>query len=201
MSKQVTTKAVTKAPAKTAAKSANKPAAKSAPVKADVKKTPEKKGSAADALVKELTKTAPAAPVAKKPAAPAVELVSRTAAKGQSLYVISDAARPGFGKALFAHTHAALTVAGMLAPSRPAVPRNMVTTIMGQRAVNYHVAQGNFEDAADHGIRLSSAGYSTFRDRASRLDAKLANGFVGLFLDGNTGDTGIAKANVYQFKP
>lgn len=185
----------------------NKPAEKTAkknppPAAKDVKaagKTAEKPAAKAAAKPEVKKPEAKAKPAAK----PTVALVTRMATKGQTLHVLSDSARPAAGRALFAHTHAALTVTGMLNPQRPAVPRNLVTTVLGQRAVNYHVAQGNFETTADHGIRLSATGYSGFRERADsgKVDAALANDFQGMLLDGEPGKTGVAKGNLFVYKP
>ena len=151
-----------------------------------------------------------AAPAEKKVAggldaakqATSVDLLKRTAKKGQVIHVIAEAARPGGGRALFAHTHAALQVFGLLDASRPAVAQATLLTVMGQRAITYHLKERNFEAAPDHGIRLSSIGLIKFRDRASngQIDGKLANGFMSLFLDGEVKDSGIAKGNLYQAK-
>ena len=211
MSKQVapegkTTPAVKSAPAKSAAK----PAAKAAPAKS----APVKKAGVADAIVAALTKKPAPAPAAKdkaaapvKPAAKTVEkptqvaLVTTRATKGQTIHVIAETARPGSGKALRAHTHAALTALGMLQPSRPAAPKSAVLTMMGQRAVTYHTGEGNFEDAPDHGLRLTADGYAKFTERAQKsLDAKMANSFLGLFLGGKTDGTGVSVGNLYTAK-
>lgn len=186
MSKKSPVKAAAKSAPKSApAKTVSKPAAKASP--------PAKTAPVKTAPVKQ-SKPAPAKE--QKPAVPTVQINSRRATKGQPVFVIDDAARPGAGRSLYAHTRAALTVTGLLQPSRPAVAKNSVLTLMGQRAVNYHLKQGNFEDAADRTLRLSSAGFNLFSTRA--VDGKLTNAYIDMFLDGKTADTGVVKANLYQ---
>lgn len=177
---------------KQASKTITKPAAKSAPAKSPaVKKTVDASATQA---------AAPATDKPKAKAAPALK--TRVAAKGAQLYVATDTARPAVGKLLAAHTHAALTVLGMLQPSRPASSRAAVSTIMGARAVKYHMGEGNFEDTADNGLRLSSAGYSKLQERVhgGKIDVAQANAFMDMFLDGNVTGTPVAKANIYPVK-
>lgn len=114
----------------------------------------------------------------------AVEFVTRKMQPGQVLTVIAEAnGRPTQGTALFAHTHAALTVLGLLDASCPSVPVKNVLALMGQTAVSYHLnSTQHFERRPNDTIRLTTKGYNKFRDR--RVDAGLANMFVELFLDG-----------------
>lgn len=172
---------------KQATKTIAKPAAKSAPAKS------------AAAPSTQAAKPA-AAEKGKKTAAPTLK--SRVAAKGAQLYVATDTARPAVGKMLAAHTHAALTVLGMLQPSRPAASRSAVSTIMGARAVKYHIGEGNFEDTSENGLRLSSAGYGKLQARVAdgKIDVTAANSFMDMFLDGNVAGTPVAKANIYPVK-
>lgn len=198
--------------AKAIEKSKAKPAAKSAPVKKaerkpDANPVIEKMLKGLEASKPAEKKAAPKTPAAAKPVAKfapkettVVAIVAKTVKKGQPMFVIAEAARPGSGRALFAHTHAALTVLGLLDGKRPAIPASSLLTVMGQRAVTYHRKMANFEDAPDHGIRLSSDGLTKFRARAleGHIDGKLANGFIDLFTEGKVDNTGVAKANVYQ---
>ena len=211
-----TTVAESIAAAKTTEAVKTKPAAKSAPVKkAKPEGNPVIEKMLAGLEAKPVTKPA-AKKAADKPAdtkagekktvpfgpkvSTVVAIVPKSVKKGQPMFVIAEAARPGSGKALFAHTHAALTVLGLLDGKRPAVPSSSLLTVMGQRAVTYHRKMMNFEDAPDHGIRLSSDGLAKFRARAAEghIDGKLANGFIDLFTEGKVDNTGVAKANVYQ---
>lgn len=179
---------------------------------------------AATALVSAPTKTKPAAKKALKPAvnlgakatraatpepkakvkveAAAVALVSRIAKAGQTLHLLAESGgRPTQGRALFAHTHAALTILGLLSSSRPAIPKGHLLTVMGQRAVTYHLKQVNFEETANNRVRLTTAGYNAFTNRAKegKVDTNMANGFVSLFLDGTiASDLPIRAANVFK---
>jgi len=140
-----------------------------------------------------------AAPVKKA----AVAFVAKVAKPGMPLFAISEVnnARPARGSRLFAHTHAALTLIGMLTPARPAVPEGAVATIMGTRAIKYHLAEGNFESTKDNGLRLTSQGLGKFVDRAQsgKIDGKLANGFMDVFTTGKaSADAGVKQAHIFK---
>lgn len=159
-----------------------------------VTKAPAKKTAA-----KSVEKPAEKAEKVAKPKA--VAFTPRKAKKGQVIYVIAEQARPQFGRALFAHTHAAMTILGLLDASRPSVPQASLLTLVGQRAVSWHKSQANLEETADRGLRLSSQGFNKFKGREidGKIDAVKANEFVDLFLTGKLGENiGIKKANVYQ---
>lgn len=132
-------------------------------------------------------------------AADAVKFITRTAQPGKTVHVLSEETRPVSGKKLYAHTHAALTILGMLGGG--AAPKKAVLTVMGQRAVSYHLAQGNFESAPDHGIRLSTLGANFFKNRfiEGKVDVQTANAYTTLFLDGTIDDVlGVNAGNVYE---
>lgn len=144
-----------------------------------------------------------ATPKAEKPAKPKLAIVAfipRQAEAGKPVFAINDTdnARPVAGTRLFAHTHAALTMMGMI-DGKPA-PKKVVLSVMGQRAVAYHLKERNFEDAKDHCLRLSTSGKNKFVNRAKEglVDGALANGFMDLFLTGKVGKTGIAQGEVFQ---
>ncbi len=190
---------------KQASKTITKPAAKSAPAKSPAVKKGADPTLAQMAKAAGITEAQATAAIDKSKkgedkAAPALK--TRVAAKGAQLYVVTDSARPAVGKLLAAHTHAALTVLGMLQPSRPAASRSAVSTILGARAVKYHVGEGNFEDTSDNGLRLSSAGYGKLQARVAegKIDVPTANSFMDMFLDGNVAGTPVAKANIYPVK-
>ncbi len=137
------------------------------------------------------TKAAPKA-AAKKAEAPAVApvvvkpFVTRLYQKGTTIYQLDDISRPWSGRLLLAHTHAALSVLGLLDTKRPAVNKNQLLALVGQRAVNYHLSKGNLEAAPDHGVRMSILGWNTFQSRVStgKVDAEAATAFQSAFLDG-----------------
>lgn len=163
--------------AKTTAKSASKP--KATPAKASEEKAakgPEK--------------------AAEKPAEAPVQFVPRQYVKGEKLYFIDELNRPAAGRLLFAHTHAALTVLGLLDAKRPAVKKSQLLTMVGQRAVNYHTKKQNLESAPDGHIRLSVLGYNSFSNRArdGKVDLSAATAYQSAFLDGKPD----AKINVKQ---
>ena len=176
--------------AKTAAKASSKPTA----VKA--------KGDAAKAVKKADAKAAAKPAKAKEVKAPVVTVpfVPRLYTKGAPIYALDDVSRPGSGRLLLAHTHAALTVLGLLDAKRPAAKKAQLLTLIGQRAVNYHLGNGNFEAAPDHGVRLSILGLNSFNARvaASKIDTEAATAYQAAFLDGKPdGKVGIKKDNLY----
>lgn len=111
-----------------------------------------------------------------------VAFVARQMKKGEPIHVLSITARPTSGTRLMAHTHAALTMLGMLDASCPAVPASSVRAVMGDRAIAYHTKEVNFETGPDHTLRLTPAGRNKFLTRT--IDGGLANGFLSMFLDG-----------------
>lgn len=211
MSKQVQVTVEKSAPSKVKGKPAPAPVISmdvasqmvAALTKEVAKSTAKKKGSNKPADKKaDAPAAAPAATETKsvKPKTVETPLVSRQAKKGQTLFALVETARPVAGRALFAHTHAALTVTGMLQSSCPAIPQSVVYTLMGNRAISYHLKQGNFEQAKDHGIRLTTSGLNKFRGRAAEghIDAKMANGYVGMFLDGTTEGIAVTPSNLFK---
>lgn len=172
---------------------------------APVATTPNSAKTAAKASAK--PKVTPAKPVAvkaaKKAEAPVVTVpfVARKYVKGQPIYSLDDASRPASGRLLLAHTHAALSVLGLLDAKRPATKKSQLLTLIGQRAVNYHVGNGNLEAAPDFGIRLSILGYNSFNARvaANKIDGAAAMAYQAAFLDGVADSKiGIKKDNLYQ---
>lgn len=166
----------------------SKPAAKAAPVK-------KQEAAVKTAPAKSAAKTAPAQ-------SKTTALKNRIAPKGSTLHVATDGARPEVGKLLAAHTHAALTVLGMLQPTRPAASKAAVSTVLGARAVKYHAGKGNFEMTADSGIRLSSAGYAAMTARVSdgKIDVASANAFMDMLIDGKVEGTTLDKSAIYPVR-
>lgn len=159
---------------------------------------------AAAAEVAKQTGVQSATPKEKKEATTRVAFVHRTAKAGQVLHILDERSRPASGSRLFAHTHAVLTILGLLEASRPAVPQTHLLQMLGQRAVAHHRSKLNIEDAPNHGARLSIAGRNHFAARLSegKVDTSAANAFVKMFLDGSIDHsaTGIAQSNVFQVK-
>lgn len=147
--------------------------------KAPAKKTPAKKttrpAKPAKTEVKAEKKSAP------KTAA-VVAFVARTVKPGTKVHVLPLNDRPSQGAKLFAHTHAALTLLGLLSEKRPAVSASALLAIVGQRAVSHHKSNLNLEDGPNKTIRLSATGLSNFRNR--KVDNALANDYLSLFIDG-----------------
>lgn len=137
----------------------------------------------------------------EKPERPA--FVAKLLPKDAAVHYLTDTVRPRAGSRLFAHTHAALTVLGMLAEARPVVPARALRTILGATAVSHHLSQNNFEQAPDSGIRLTPAGLSFFRSRMTegKVDTAAANGFVDMFISGTPSDAAqVRKGDINQFK-
>lgn len=114
--------------------------------------------------------------------------------RSKTLYTLTDIARPVAGNRLFAHTAAALTTLGMLSDQRPVVRRAAVISIMGPRAVSYHLNQKNFEAVGD-GIRLTKSGLSTIREREA--DKGMVQKFIALFKNGKADkDIGVSSSQI-----
>lgn len=181
---------------------AAKPAAKKAADKADreaerAKRYPNAaKKEAEKAADKAGGKKAPREKVVKE----TVEFVNRALKKGASIHVLSITARPTSGSRLAAHTHAALSILGMLDVTLPKVPVAAVRTIMGDRAIAWHTKQNNFVTGPDHTIGLTPAGRSNFLARP--VDGRVANAFVDMFIDGKVDEAvlGVKAGEVYQAK-
>jgi hypothetical protein len=167
-------------------------------VKAPVKASAKAKTATA---IKSASKPA-AKPAIKAETAPvATPFVARHYVMGTPIYSLDETTRPVAGRLLFAHTHAALTVLGLLDASRPAVGKSQVLTLMGQRAVSYHLKQGNIEDGPNRTIRLSVLGLNSFKRRIAenKIDTTAASAYQAAFLDGTPDKAiGITKANLYQ---
>lgn len=129
-----------------------------------------------------------------------VAFVSRALKRGAAIHVLSITARPTSGTRLAAHTHAALSILGMLDVKLPKVPVSAVRTIMGDRAIAWHTKQNNFVTGPDHTIGLTPAGRSAFMSRP--IDGRVANAFVDMFLDGKVDEAvlGVKAGEVYQAK-
>lgn len=145
------------------------------------------------------------APGAAKEKAPkvvreTVAFVNRLLKKGAPVHVLGINARPTSGTRLAAHTHAALSILGMLDAKCPAVSVSAVKTIMGDRAIVYHTKESNFVSGPDHTIALSPAGRNKFLSRP--IDGKVANAFVDMFLDGKVDEAvlGVKAGEVFQAK-
>lgn len=171
-----------------------------APAKAATPTKPATKKPAAKTVKK------PATPTTAKPkpsAKDTVKFVARVMKPGQSVTVLSVVARPSSGAKLYSHTHAALTILGMFSDGRPAVPKAAVITLIGQRAVDYHSKELNFEAAADQKIRLSITGMNEFKNRLSsgRANPALANAYTDMFLDGKLAPVlEVKTGNTFQAK-
>lgn len=103
-------------------------------------------------------------------------------------YAIADYARPKAGAALFAHTAAFLELSGLNAGQ--AYPKSKAAQIIGQTAVKYHSANGNFEQTAE-GVKLTDKGRAFFAARPA-VDKELHAAFVEVMTEGKINE----KANV-----
>lgn len=207
--KKAASKPAAKAPAaKSAAKkteAAAKPAAKSVDPKKAARDAERAKRfpSAAKAEAEKAAAKSEGRPAKTRlPKPAAVAFVDRQIKPGATMYAVAEnGARPQSGSRLYAHTHAVLSVLGMLAANRPAVSQSIIRTVMGPTALKYHLQKGNFETAADHKVRVTTDGLATFKERqqTGKVDNKAANAFVDLFLTGKaSADSGVAQANVFQ---
>lgn len=205
--------------AKTAATTAVKAPAKAKTPAVKATKTPAKTAAvkaAADpfeamvkaALVDRKAK-APATKAVKAPAAPKVKtpkaeklaevteaFVARIAKPGTVVHVIAEGSRPVAGARLAAHTHAALVVLGMLNESQGEATYRDALSVLGSKAVRYHLKEHNMELVANGMIRLTKVGLSKFASRV--VDNALANRFVAMFLDGKVDSAlGVNSSHVF----
>ena len=159
--------------------------AKPAPVKGKPKTNAERFPTAAKAEAEKKAKSAKTTAVAKAPVEQ-VKFVGRSVKKGAPVHLIAIGDRPQSGKRLYAHTHAALALFGMLDASTPEAPRAAVLAFLGDTAVSYHTRERNFVDGKDGMIRLTPAGRNKFLNRVAsgQVDTKMAMAFQSLFIDG-----------------
>jgi hypothetical protein len=127
----------------------------------------------------------------------------RLMTKGQPIFALDELRRPGSGAMLFAHTHAVLTILGMLDAARPAVSKSALLTMIGKSAVNHHTKKDNLESAPDNKIRLSVTGYNFFKARVSenKFSSNVASAYQSAILDGTPSDLTspkVTKASLYQ---
>lgn len=105
----------------------------------------------------------------------------------RKLFVYLQGQRPTSGPRLWSHTQAALEVLGMTKGA--AVLRNVLVTVVGQRAVDYHTASENFSETTGR-IALTSRGIKTFelRTQDKKYDAELTDAFKAMFLKGKASE-------------
>lgn len=137
-----------------------------------------------DSLIAKTSKTAApkVAPAAKKTAGKKVspsKAAAPAAAKTEIRFAVQDFARPRAGASLYAHTSAFLELSGM-ADGKP-LPKAQASKIIGARAVQYHTANGNFEQT-DKGLILTEKGEMFFISRAT--DLELLAAYRAFFTDG-----------------
>jgi hypothetical protein len=131
----------------------------------------------------------PAANVAAKPASKAKPKAAAKVAQTPVAikYAVADFARPSAGNALAAHTAAFLTLSGI--SDRP-VARAQCVKVIGARAVQYHVGNGNFQPTAS-GLALTDKGAEFFASRA--VDPELFAAYSEVFTTGKVNDVANVK--------
>jgi hypothetical protein len=146
---------------------------------------------------------APAAPAVQEqaqatqePAAPApIEQAAPAPIESPAVKFHLAFGRPVAGVHLVAHTAAFMELTGMSATK--AVPGALVRKVMGQSAVAYHTARGNFEDT-EAGLKLTSTGAAHFALRS--VSKELKAGFVAVLSKGETNEAAGVK-NPAAVKP
>ena len=111
-------------------------------------------------------------------------------------FAIADYARPRAGAALFAHTAAFLALSGINAGQ--AYPKSKAAQIVGQTAVKYHSANGNFEQTAE-GIKLTDKGRAFFAARGE-ADKELLAAYVSVMTTGQVNDKANVKVEAARFE-
>lgn len=119
------------------------------------------------------------APVASTKTAPLTAVTKATV----KLFVLLQGARPTSGPRLASHTQAALEVLGLSVGL--AVRKNALVSVIGSRAVGYHLDETNFEERGG-GVSLSPLGKRVFdmRTKADKYDPKLTDAFKAMMLKG-----------------
>lgn len=134
------------------------------------------------------------APKAGKPAQEAAQETAPQAAETAQeapkalAFAIADYARPKAGAALFAHTAAFLALSGIA--EGKAYPKAKAVQVIGQTAVKYHTANGNFEHTAE-GVKMTDKGRAFFAARP-KADPELFAAFESVLSTGEVNE----KANV-----
>lgn len=168
-----------------------KPAKKTpaAPKAKAVEKKPAKAAKAAT------TKKAAAKPAAKAKPATKAASAPRKAAKAKAPAAPQGvrcmvANRPGSGVLLFAYTEAAIQLLGMYDGAE--VEKAMLAKVMGQTAINYHVAKATLKRQDNGRYVLTVAGKAFFKERATRAVSTDLAGWLSVL------STGEADGNVVK---
>jgi len=130
---------------------------------------------------KSAAKAAPAKPAAKQAQASKVK-PSQAAA-----YSILPQMRPKAGRTLKAHTEAAFRLLG-LGKKGAKVQRAILSRVIGDTAISYHVKNGSFESPEQGVITMTDMGREAFKARVEGLDAELIAEFLTLFQTGKVGE-------------
>ena len=109
-------------------------------------------------------------------------------------FAITDFARPSAGNLLIAHTAAFLGLSGMA--NEQAFPKAQAQKIIGARAVQYHLGNGNFE-ATDKGLILTEKGFLFFATR--QADLELLAAYELVMTTGKHAPTVIVKQDESRF--
>ena len=128
-----------------------------------------------------VAKTAPVK-VAAKPAAKTVK--SSPVATKAIPFAIHNGSRPSAGAALFALTHAWLSLSGMAAGK--AYPKAEAVQVAGSTAVAYHIGNGNFDCNAGM-LTLTRKGQEKFGKMRSN-DESLVKAWVQVLKTGKPSD-------------
>lgn len=101
-------------------------------------------------------------------------------------FVITGAARPGFGGKLAAYTSAWMELtgfAGIMGEQGAMIPKAVYKDIAGQRAYDYHLEKGNIEQT-DKGVRLTEEGALFFAARALQIDHEARAAYLSAMTTG-----------------
>ena len=140
--------------------------------------------------------TTPATKADAQVVAPKAQAVAKVAGTVVKLFVLLQGARPTSGPRLWSHTQAAFEVLGM--DKGMPVNKNALVSVIGQRAVGYHIELSNFEEKGSK-VALSDIGKKNFALRTAdkRYDQKQTDAFTAMFLKGKeSSDYSIRKDNL-----
>lgn len=101
-------------------------------------------------------------------------------------FIVTGAARPGAGGKLAAYTSAWMELTGFAGPmgeTGAMIPKAVYKDIAGQRAYDYHIANGNIEQT-DKGVRLTEQGALHFAARALQIDHEARTAYVNAMTTG-----------------
>ena len=113
-----------------------------------------------------------------------------------TLNVYPLVSRPSAGNLLFAHTMAILALFGFGPKVNVTVNRRTLSRLWGERAVSYHLQNGNLEAVKGDRVRLTAQGKSKFfSERTGRYTEQAKADYLAAIRDGKASDN-VKESNI-----